>query len=192
MTEDDRGAVDAEGLLQAMAEQAMQETDLRGRSRHAQESEGQQSLRKGAAVSQGAGAYVGRPRLLLPQGYVWIWACLRHAAPHERGACNREWSKTRPSHKAIRQTGAGLRRLPRLTTQRSLSFALWYRSDTKARQSGRAFVLIPYLQAFSEWRDPDSNRGHHDFQSVYVGAALCRYFLTQGLDKRNLCTSRSA
>ncbi len=22
-----------------------------------------------------------------------------------------------------------------------------------------------YLQGFKEWRDPDSNRGHHDFQS---------------------------
>ena len=73
-----------------------------------------------------------------------------------------------------------------VATQRSMSFALWYRSGTKARQSGRAFVLIPYLQEFSEWRDPDSNRGHHDFQSVYVCTALCRYFLTDGLNRRNL------
>ena len=24
---------------------------------------------------------------------------------------------------------------------------------------------MPLLQVISEWRDPDSNRGHHDFQS---------------------------
>ena len=81
------------------------------------------------------------------------------------GHRSRVWSKARPSRNPIRQTGAGLRRLLHLATQRSLSFALWYRSGTKARQSDRAFVLIPCLQAFSEWRDPDSNRGHHDFQS---------------------------
>jgi hypothetical protein len=52
--------------------------------------------------------------------------------------------------------------------------------------------FFAYLQDFKEWRDPDSNRGHHDFQSVYVCAALCRRFLTKGLNKRNLCTSRSA
>jgi hypothetical protein len=26
-------------------------------------------------------------------------------------------------------------------------------------------TFFPYLQDFLEWRDPDSNRGHHDFQS---------------------------
>jgi hypothetical protein len=25
--------------------------------------------------------------------------------------------------------------------------------------------FFAYLQDFKEWRDPDSNRGHHDFQS---------------------------
>jgi hypothetical protein len=58
--------------------------DLRGGSHHAQEGEGQQGVRKGAAVSQDAGT----PRLLLLQGYVWIRACLRHAASHGRGACS--------------------------------------------------------------------------------------------------------
>jgi hypothetical protein len=31
------------------------------------------------------------------------------------------------------------------------------------------------LQVFFEWRDPDSNRGHHDFQArpaIYRGAPL--------------------
>jgi len=36
------------------------------------------------------------------------------------------------------------------------------------RGSGSAaevFSFFCYLQGFFEWRDPDSNRGHHDFQS---------------------------
>ncbi len=27
------------------------------------------------------------------------------------------------------------------------------------------FLFSPCLQAFLKWRDPDSNRGHHDFQT---------------------------
>jgi hypothetical protein len=88
----------------------------------------EQGVRKGAADSQSAGAHTGRPRLLLPQGYVWIRACLRHAASHGRGTCTRVWSEARPSRNPIRQTGAGLRRLLHLAIQRSMSFALWYRS----------------------------------------------------------------
>jgi len=35
--------------------------------------------------------------------------------------------------------------------------------------------LFPYLQDFLKWRDPDSNRGHHDFQ---LGKARSLLFLT--------------
>ncbi len=31
--------------------------------------------------------------------------------------------------------------------------------------SVRALNFFRYLQDFLKWRDPDSNRGHHDFQS---------------------------
>ncbi len=31
-----------------------------------------------------------------------------------------------------------------------------------------------YLQDFKEWRDPDSNRGHHDFQSCALPTELSR------------------
>src|SRR5215204_301416 len=31
--------------------------------------------------------------------------------------------------------------------------------------SAGARSLFGYLQLFHKWRDPDSNRGHHDFQS---------------------------
>ena len=52
-------------------------------------------------------------------------------------------------------------------------------------------LLFPLFAGRLEWRDPDSNRGHHDFQSVYVCAALCRRFLKNCLNKRYLCTSWS-
>ena len=52
--------------------------------------------------------------------------------------------------------------------------------------------FLVFCRKFKEWRDPDSNRGHHDFQSVYVCAALYRYFLAKGLNKANLYTFRSA
>jgi hypothetical protein len=70
----------------------------------------------------------------------------------------------RPSHKAVRQTGADLRRLLHLALQRSLSFTLWYRSGKEACRFERTFVLISYLLVIKEWWDPDSNRGHYDFQ----------------------------
>jgi hypothetical protein len=54
--------------------------------------------------------------------------------------------------------------------------------------SAGARSLFGYLQLFHKWRDPDSNRGHHDFQSVYVCAALYRDFLTNCLNMRTLGT----
>ena len=39
------------------------------------------------------------------------------------------------------------------------------------RLSGVA-TSIAYLQAFRGWRDPDSNRGHHDFQSCGAPSEL--------------------
>src|SRR5512132_2980079 len=35
-------------------------------------------------------------------------------------------------------------------------------------------VRPPFLQAFCRWRDPDSNRGHHDFQSCALPTELSR------------------
>src|SRR3954471_18107119 len=32
----------------------------------------------------------------------------------------------------------------------------------------------PHLQGFQRWRDPDSNRGHHDFQSCALPTELSR------------------
>ena len=63
----------------------------------------------------------------------------------------------------------------------------WYTNwCRRARRRPEAFCVCSLLQDFLKWRDPDSNRGHHDFQSVYVCTALCRYFLTDGLNRRNL------
>jgi hypothetical protein len=41
------------------------------------------------------------------------------------------------------------------------------------RQHGRAFDAL-VRQALCEWRDPDSNRGHHDFQSCALPTELSR------------------
>jgi hypothetical protein len=36
------------------------------------------------------------------------------------------------------------------------------------------FMNFCDLQDFLEWRDPDSNRGHHDFQSCALPTELSR------------------
>ena len=40
------------------------------------------------------------------------------------------------------------------------------------RSDIRGFRFSIYLQEINEWRDPDSNRGHHDFQARALGYAL--------------------
>src|SRR5215218_5243376 len=54
-----------------------------------------------------------------------------------------------------------------------------YRSTRCCRVAANApgfisgdFMFFSVLQDFSEWRDPDSNRGHHDFQSGLTGSQL--------------------
>jgi hypothetical protein len=63
---------------------------------------------------------------------------------------------------------------------------LWTRSLTESRlqtvvvsrrrRHNRAFSFSHDLQDFLEWRDPDSNRGHHDFSHVQkpLGMRICR------------------
>src|SRR5215204_4491899 len=41
----------------------------------------------------------------------------------------------------------------------------WCTVDKELRQHRQSSFLFRYLQDFYKWRDPDSNRGHHDFQS---------------------------
>src|SRR5215212_9003159 len=45
-------------------------------------------------------------------------------------------------------------------------YILTHRCHIAAKGHGihsKAFAFSSYLQRFIEWRDPDSNRGHHDF-----------------------------
>jgi hypothetical protein len=66
----------------------------------------------------------------------------------------------RTSHRRRFVAGRGNRR-PRPT---GASGPLW-------RPAMRC-VKLRFLQAFCRWRDPDSNRGHHDFQSCGPGARM--------------------
>src|SRR5215213_3094430 len=45
---------------------------------------------------------------------------------------------------------------------------------TRPRKRRRGLSLFWVLQVISEWRDPDSNRGHHDFQSCALPTELSR------------------
>jgi hypothetical protein len=47
----------------------------------------------------------------------------------------------------------------------------WRAVDTGLRQHDRGQLFYCVLQDFLKWRDPESNRGHHDFQTcpeIYV------------------------
>jgi hypothetical protein len=48
-------------------------------------------------------------------------------------------------------------------------------SLASSEKYGRGSFFFRYLQDFKKWRDPDSNRGHHDFQ---LGKARSPLFLT--------------
>jgi hypothetical protein len=44
-------------------------------------------------------------------------------------------------------------------------------------------MISCYLQDFLKWRDPDSNRGHHDFQSSELHFDAYHHVLILGLAK---------
>src|SRR5215212_3954819 len=54
---------------------------------------------------------------------------------------------------------------------------------TMPRRRYRACIFSPILQYFLKWQDPDSNRGHHDFQFGCLSSAAYRCVRTTGLGK---------
>ena len=122
---------------------------------------------------------------LLANGFdvMWVMSQVGHAdskMTHRRlrataAACRaRARAPVRRSRPAARAVSTGT---PRRRSRHRLGDGIGNGLDRRAQPAVEHHVRNekrPCLQDFCEWRDPDSNRGHHDFQSCALPTELSR------------------